>query len=278
MRRVFRMIGLAVLMAGGAAGSALAQGDERLHSCETSLQGVRTEINYVQDEAYFANVGRIEHRFSRFGKVSCPGYVTLREILRRSGMEDDGRYCVLWDRQGDTYVGAQIGHRKANAVCGAAFCERVNAAKAATLQGGKAATTAGFEAVQQRPGAALLSAVTGDMVGKIEGAGAVASGLASSPVGVGAVLVGAAATGGALWYCAEGPEANSIADEPMPEPEAYVPRAEDFPQGTMLPSGAGQDDVVWSSTLPPAAEGAAPTVAPGKDAPAEPVVEAPRAP
>ncbi|MDF3605962.1 hypothetical protein PE067_07325 [Paracoccus sp. DMF-8] len=270
MRARFGMVGFLALLVCGGAGAALAEGpeDERLHSCETSLQGVRTEINYVQDAAYFANVGRIEHRFSRFGKVSCPGYVTLREILRRNGMEDDGSYCVLWDRQGDTYVGAQVGHRRANAVCGASFCERVNTTKAAALQGGKAATAAGFEAVQQRPGAALLSVATGDMAGKIEGAGAVVSGLASSPVGVGAVLVGAAATGGALWYCAEGPEANSIADEPLPAPEPYVPRAEDFPEGTMLPSGAGQDDVVWSSTLPPMAEGEAARDTPVQDGPA----------
>lgn len=261
------MAGLSALLMCGAAMAQDAAG-ERLHSCETSLQGVRTEINYVQDAAYFANVGRVEHRLSRFGKVTCPGYVTLREILRRAGMADDDKYCLLWDSKTDTYVGAQLGSRKANAVCGATFCERVNATKAATLQGGKAVATAGFQTVQQRPGAALLSVVTGDMAGKIEGAGAVATGLASSPVGVGAVLIGAAATGGALWYCASDSEENVIADQPMPEPEPYVPRPEDFPEGTMLPTGAGQDDLVWSSTLPAVPQ--APVAAPEKtETPAE---------
>ena len=247
-------IGIGYLAAAFALTAGAAVADERLHSCETSLQGVRTEVNYVRDEAYFANVGRVEHRFSRFGKVSCPGYVTLREILRRNGMEDDGNYCLLWDRKNDTYVGAQVGQRRGNAVCAKGFCERVNAAKAASLQGGQAMAMAGVEAVTQRPGAALLSVATGDMAAKIEGAGAVASGLASSPVVAGAVLVGAAATGGALWYCADGAEEASIADQPLSVPEPYVPQPEDFPPGTMLPSGAGQDDVVWSSPLPPPAD------------------------
>lgn len=258
---------MAVMVAMPAAAQDKPVRDDSLHSCETSLQGVRTEINYLRDEAYFANVGTLERRFSRFGKVSCPGYVTLREILRRSGMEDDGSYCLLWDQQGDTYVGAQVGTRKGNAVCGASFCERVNATKAATLQGGKAAATAGFQAVRQRPGAALLSVATGDLAGKIEGAGAVASGLASSPAAAGAVLIGAAATGGALWYCSDTAEA-SIADQPLPEPEPYAPRPEDFPAGTLPPSGAGQDEVVWSSPLPPPREAA--PAAPPAQTPAEP--------
>lgn len=249
-------------------GSAIA--DEGLYSCETSLQGERVEINYVRDDAYFANVGQLERRFSRFGKVSCPGYVSLREILRRNGMQDDGSYCVLWDRHSDTYVGAQVGTRKGNAVCGATFCERVNATKAATLQGGRAAASAGFEAVTQRPGAALLSVATGDLAGKIEGAGAVASGLASSPAAAGAVLIGAAATGGALWYCSEGEEETSIADQPLAEPQPYVPQPGDFPAGTLPPTGAGQDDVVWSSPLPPPAAGEndqLPSKLPGESAP-----------
>lgn len=231
-----------------------AAADERLYRCETSLQGVRTEVNYVRDDAYFANVGVVRDRLPRFGKVSCPGYVTLREILRRNDMEDDGSYCLLWDRQGDTYVGAQIGPRRGDASCAVSFCERVNSAKASALQGGQTLASAGVEAVTRRPGAALLSVATGDMAAKIEGAGAVASGLASSPVAAGAVLVGAAATGGALWYCAEGTGDDSIADEPLAEPAPYVPKPEDFPPGTLLPSGAGQDDVVWTSTLPPLPE------------------------
>ncbi len=181
-----------------------AAADERLYSCETSLLGEQTEVNYVRDEAYQANVGRLEHRFSKWGRISCPGYVTLREILRRNEMQDDGSYCLLWDKQNDTYIGAQVGARKGNALCRRTFCERVNTAKAVAFQGANTVAVAGYEAVTQRPGAAILSATTGNLVGTLEGAGAAAAGVTSSPVAVGAILIGAAATGGAMWYCADG--------------------------------------------------------------------------
>lgn len=258
-------------------GPALAQGeDERLWTCDTSLSGEKVSVNYVKDQAYRDNVGKMESRFARFGKVSCPGYVTLREILRRNQMTDDGSYCLLWDDRGSTYVGAQQGARKSDAVCGQTFCHRVNTTKAAALQGGKAAAADGFEAVTQRPGATILSAATGPLAGRIEGAGAVAAGLASSPVAAGAVLVGAAATGGALWYCADGAEAASSASQPLPQPEPYVPSPEDMPLG-LSPGEDPADNVVWSTTLPPVAPapqptassaagatgGASPTVTPG---------------
>ncbi len=259
-------------------GPALAQSeDERLWTCDTSLSGERVQVNYVKDQAYRDNVGKVESRFARFGKVSCPGYVTLREILRRNEMKDDGSYCLLWDDRGGTYVGAQQGPRKANAICGQTFCHRVNATKAAALQGGKAAATEGFEAVTQRPGATILSAATGPLAGKIENAGAVAAGLASSPAAAGAVLVGAAATGGALWYCADGAETGATAAEALPAPEPYVPSPDDMPLG-LAPGEDPADSVVWTQTLPPVA-GEAPTATPAAPAPeAAPEAVAPSVP
>lgn len=253
-----RLMTAFLVMGLAAASPAFAQTeDERLWSCDTSLSGERISVNYVRDEAYRANVGKMESRFARFGKVTCPGYVTLREILRRNEMVDDGSYCLLWDQSSDTFVGAQKGPRKANAVCGKTFCHRVNGAKAAALQEGKAAANAGYEAVTQRPGAAILSAATGPMAGKIEGAGAAAAGLASSPVAVGAVLVGAAATGGALWYCADGSGADTTAAEPLAAPEPYVAREEDMPLG-LAPGEDPAESAVWATTLPPPVETAAP--------------------
>lgn len=257
MVRVFLGV-LAMGLALGEGAFAQAAEDERLWSCETSLQGERTQINYVRDAAYRENVGRIESRFSKWGKVSCPGYVTLREILRRNGMQDDGNYCVLWDEAAETYVGAQLGPRKGNAVCSVGFCQRVNATKAATFQGANAAAVAGYEAIRQRPGATLLSATTGQLAGTIEGAGAVATGLASSPVAAGAVLIGAAATGGALWYCSDAPVTNVIADEPLAAPEPFEPEPGE------VPAPRPEDSVVWTTPLPPPVEAA----------PAEPAVNA----
>ena len=91
--------------------------DERLWTCETSISGEGTEVNYVRDAEFRQNVGKLEKSFSGWGRISCPGYVTLREILRRNDMPDDGSYCLLWDQKGDTYIGAQKGPRKGNALC-----------------------------------------------------------------------------------------------------------------------------------------------------------------
>ena len=260
LRAALKLTALTLMTAGPvlAQDEAKPAADERLWTCETSIMGERTEINYVRDQAYRDNVGVIENRFSKWGKVSCPGYVTLREILRRNSVADDGSYCLLWDGASDTYLGARLGPRKANAVCRVTFCQRVNSTKAVAFQGANAMATAGYDAVTQWPGAVLLSATTGQLAGTIEGAGAAAAGLASSPVAAGAVLIGAAATGGALWYCSDGPQSAVIADEPMPEPQPYEPRPED------MPAAKPGDDVVWSSPLPPPVEAPAATSDPAQ--------------
>lgn len=177
--------------------------DEKLWTCETSISGERTEVNYVRDAEFRQNVGTLEKNFSGWGRISCPGYVTLREILRRNEMPDDGSYCLLWDQKGDTYIGAQKGSRKGNALCRKTFCERVNATRQATFRNANAMAVAGYDAVTQRPGAAILAATSGSMVGTLEAAGAAAMGVAVSPVAVGSMVIGSAAVGGTMWYCAE---------------------------------------------------------------------------
>ncbi|WP_230383076.1 hypothetical protein [Paracoccus shanxieyensis] len=177
---------------------------EKVWTCESSIAGTRTEIGYVRDDEFRANVGRVEKNFSGWGKISCPGYVTLREILRRNAMTDDGSYCLLWDSQNDTYIGAQQGPRKGNAVCRKTFCERVNSTRAATFRNANAMAVSGFDAITQRPGAAVLAATSGSVVGTLEAAGAAAVGVAASPVAVGSMVIGSAAVGGTMWYCSEG--------------------------------------------------------------------------
>lgn len=176
---------------------------ERLWTCETSIAGERTEINYLRDDEFRANVGRLEKNFSGWGKISCPGYVTLREILRRNQMGDDGSYCLLWDGANDSYIGAQKGPRKGNALCRKTFCEKVNGTRAATFRNANSMAVAGYDAITQRPGAAVLAATSGSMVGTLEAAGAAAVGVAASPVAVGSMVIGSAAVGGTMWYCAE---------------------------------------------------------------------------
>ncbi len=201
-------VGLAVMVMMLASGAVLADEaapakDERLWTCGTSIAGEPTEINYVRDAEFRENVGRLEKNFSGWGRISCPGYVTLREILRRNEMTDDGSYCLLWDKANDTYIGARIGARKGNALCRKTFCERVNGARAATFQSANSLAMAGYDAVTQRPGAAILAATSGQMVGTLEVAGTAAAGVAASPVAVGALVIGTAAAGGTMWYCAE---------------------------------------------------------------------------
>ncbi|MTH78585.1 hypothetical protein [Paracoccus aestuariivivens] len=181
--------------------------EERLWTCETSIAGEKTEINYVRDAEFRENVGKLEKNLSGWGKITCPGYVSLREILRRNAMTDDGSYCLLWDKAGDTYVGAQIGERKGNAVCRKTFCEKVNGARSATMRSANDLAVAGYDAVTQRPGATILAATSSGVVGMAQAAGTAAAtaaaGVAASPVAVGSLVVGTAAAGGTMWYCAE---------------------------------------------------------------------------
>lgn len=192
-----------LLLAAPAGAQEARVGEERLWTCDTSIAGEPTEINYLRDAEFRANVGRLEKNLSGWGRISCPGYVTLREILRRNAMADDGSYCLLWDRENDTYVGVQKGARKGNALCRKTFCERVNGTRQATFRNANALAVAGYDAVTQRPGAAILAATSGQMVGTLEAVGAAAMGVAASPVVMGSVIIGSAAVGGTMWYCAE---------------------------------------------------------------------------
>jgi len=194
---------LSVMMSLPAAAQENPAPDERLWTCETSIMGEKTGVNYVRDAQFRENVGSLEKNLSGWGRITCPGYVTLREILRRNEMEDDGSYCLLWDKAGDTYVGAQMGARRGNAVCRKTFCEKVNGARSATLRNANELAVAGFDAVAQRPGAAILAATSGTVVGTMQAAGAAAMGVAASPVAVGSLVVGTAAAGGTMWYCAD---------------------------------------------------------------------------
>ncbi|SMG05972.1 hypothetical protein [Paracoccus sp. J56] len=199
---ILAMVGVMGVTTAGAAQERPAK-EERLWTCDTSIAGEKTEINYVRDAEFHENVGRLEKNFSGWGRITCPGYVTLREILRRNEMGDDGSYCLLWDKENDTYIGAQKGPRKGNALCRKTLCERVNSARQATFRNANALAVAGYDAVTQRPGATILAATSGQMVGTLEAAGAAAAGLATSPVAVGSLVIGTAAAGGAMWYCAE---------------------------------------------------------------------------
>ena len=201
--RIGLVLMVMALMSGGALADEAAPKEERLWTCDTSIAGEPTAINYVRDAEFRENVGGLEKNFSGWGRISCPGYVTLREILRRNEMGDDGSYCLLWDKQNDTYIGARIGARKGNALCKRTFCERVNNARAATFRSANTLAIAGYDAVTQRPGAAILAATSGQMVGTLEVAGTAAAGVAASPVAVGAMVIGTAAAGGTMWYCAE---------------------------------------------------------------------------
>ena len=211
MRQAFALMLIGAVLGAGLPATAqeaeAPASDERLWTCETSIAGEKTEINYVRDAEFRENVGKLEKNLSGWGRITCPGYVSLREILRRNQMTDDGSYCLLWDKASDTYVGAQVGERKGNAVCRKTFCEKVNGAKAATMRSANDLAVAGFDAVTQRPGATILAATSGGVVGMAQAAGTAAAtaaaGVAASPVAVGSLMVGTAAAGGTMWYCAD---------------------------------------------------------------------------
>src|SRR5690606_2620033 len=69
--------------------------------------------------------------FGRWGKMDCPGYLTLREFT--PGLTDAERQpiCLGYNEDVDTYTGFSEGERDAYLICKIprTFCERVNATK-----------------------------------------------------------------------------------------------------------------------------------------------------
>lgn len=182
-------------------------------ACLTSINGAELAVMYdTRDASLRENRTTREKLFGSYGKITCPGFVTLREMT--PGLTDEERtpFCLTYDKTRETYTGFDLGERDGWLGCKAPsgrFCRSVNATKetAGQIAGsiGRAATGGGTgdgqSFLDSRSGA-LIASGAGSYVSSVLGSAA-SSALAalSAPAAMTAAAVSVVAVGGAVYVC-----------------------------------------------------------------------------
>jgi hypothetical protein len=189
-----------------------------LSPCMTSVSGAEVALHYdPQDPRVTGAMSRREAWFGDWGRITCPGVVTLRFLTPDLTDDQRGSFCLSYDRKARTYDGYAVGERDAYALCKAptkSFCARVNDSKDAALAiTAFAARLAGAGDVAQA--ASDVSVLTGDngevtlagtgaqVLGALSRIGGTAITAAASPAQLGAAAVTVVAVGGVVYLCRE---------------------------------------------------------------------------
>lgn len=201
-------------------------------SCTTSLNGELRQIDYTvspQDQIetnQFIPKGEMkgntsvrERLFGRWGKVDCPGYLTLREFT--PGLSDAERkpFCLVYDKDADTYTGLSEGERNAYLICKnpKTFCERVNtttdeaaafartgldAARRTAVSTARSALSPDVgEIISHSSGALIMKGSGGFISGALGAAGTSLGAALSAPAVVATGAVALVGVGGAVYFC-----------------------------------------------------------------------------
>jgi hypothetical protein len=210
MLRILSLAIIAFLLAGPLAA--------RPSACWTSIEGERKPLLYESDDSVLReNRSQRERLFGGTGRVTCPGYVSLRALT--PGLSDSQRapFCLKYDKQLRTYSGFAVGARDAYVSCKApsrTFCQRVNATRSqvgalTAFAGGlvsgasTAATAAGVTAVEHSSGALILTGSSGYISGTLGSIVTGAFATLTAPATATATLVTVVAVGGTVYYCSE---------------------------------------------------------------------------
>ena len=153
-----------------------------------------------------------ERLFGTLGKITCPGFVTLREMT--PGLTDAERqpFCLNYDKDRKTYTGFDLGERDAWLSCRAPsgrFCRSVNATKEAAGQIagaiGRAATGQGGDGgtsfVDTASGAVIASGAGSYITATLGSVANSALAALSAPGVATAAAVSVVAVGGAVFVC-----------------------------------------------------------------------------
>lgn len=182
-------------------------------ACLTSINGAELAVMYdTRDASLRENRTTRERLFGTYGKITCPGFVTLREMT--PGLTDAERtpFCLTYDKGRKTYTGFDLGDRDAWLGCKAPsgrFCRSVTATKEAAGQVagaiGRAATGQGSgegRSFVHSASGALIASGAGSYVTTTLGtvANSVATALAAPGVAT-AAAVSVVAVGGAVFVC-----------------------------------------------------------------------------
>lgn len=189
-----------------------------LSPCVTSVAGDEVPLFYNPGDPRVAeNTTRREAWFGDWGRITCPGFVTLRYLTPELNDDQRGSFCLSYDRKGKTYEGYAVGDRNAYAICRTptkSFCTRVNESKDAALAiTGFAADLAGagdvaraasdVSLLTQDNGAVTLVGTGAQVLGALSRIGTTAMAAVTAPATVGAAAVTVVAVGGVVYLCKE---------------------------------------------------------------------------
>lgn len=191
-------------------------------ACLTSIAGEPRALVYDPDEPNVrANITLRERTFGGPEGIECPGYVTLRAILR--GLNPDIGYaemqpfCLRYDPGLATYTGVGVGRRSAGLLCrvrGKGLCRHVNGTRDAALAVAglgtrvmtgmnSSATAAGVSAIADASGAMILSGPASYLSGAFASLGAGALSVITAPATLTAATVTVVVIGGAIYACSD---------------------------------------------------------------------------
>lgn len=184
----------------------------RPEACLTSIRGAPAALIYdTGDGVVRENRSYREMLFGRFGRITCPGYVTLRAMTPELTDGERALFCLQYDRSAETYTGFVVGARDAYVGCRATsvrFCERVNTTAAEALRVARygaslagQATATGVRAAEGASGAILLTGARSYLAGALGSVAATVAGALSSPATLTATAVTVVAVGGAVFVC-----------------------------------------------------------------------------
>lgn len=182
-------------------------------ACLTSIDGAEMAVMYdTRDASLKENRTTRERLFGTLGKITCPGFVTLREMT--PGLTDAERqpFCLNYDKERKTYTGFDLGERDAWLSCRAPsgrFCRSVNATKEAAGQVagaiGRAATGQGGDGgtsfVDTASGAVIASGAGSYITATLGSVANSALAVLSAPGVATAAAVSVVAVGGAVFVC-----------------------------------------------------------------------------
>jgi hypothetical protein len=202
---------LAVLLTSGPASA-------RVADCQTSINGEVLSLAYDTDDKMLRENRTYRERiFGKAGRVTCPGYVTLRALTPDLSDTERALFCLQYDRSQRTYTGLVVGPRDAFVGCKApsrTFCDRVTATRDQigdlTAIGGRLASgvktavgAAGVTAIEHSSGALILTGSSGYMSGTLGSLASGALATLTAPATSTAALVTVVAVGGSVYYCSE---------------------------------------------------------------------------
>lgn len=189
-----------------------------LSACTSSVNGADVPLFYdPEDPRVDENTTFRESWFGDWGKITCPGFVTLRYLTPDLTDDQRGTFCLQYDRKAKTYTGYSEGERDSYAVCrkpSKSFCQRVNASKdtvlaltglAASATGASevAQTTQDVRLLAQDNGAVSLTGKAVEVAGALTRLGSTALAAAAAPAEVGAAAVTVVTVGGLVYLCKE---------------------------------------------------------------------------